>query len=121
MSRSFEARFWSRVQFGTGCWLWLGRRDARTGAGVLRAGGERVEAHRVAWRLLRGPPPLGARLVHTCERPDCVRPDHLLTIVHALSARDAARRAQRALASASRHSARRPHSRFTPEDPCGTH
>lgn len=71
-----EARFWSHVQKGEGCWLWTGCRSAG-GYGLVGFRGHRTYAHRVAFELAHGP--LGAREVvrHRCDNPPCVNPEHL--------------------------------------------
>ena len=61
----------------SGCWLWNG---ARTGSD--RAYGQawlngRHLAHRLVYRLLRGPIPDGLHLDHLCRNRCCVNPDHL--------------------------------------------
>lgn len=35
------------------------------------------KAHRVAWDLTYGPIPDGMLVLHRCDNPSCVRPDHL--------------------------------------------
>jgi HNH endonuclease len=75
------ARFWSQVDRGGGCWLWIGHRN-RDGYGqfkvTVRAGLYRtVRAHRWAWESLHGPVPEGLTLDHLCGQPACVRPAHL--------------------------------------------
>lgn len=69
-------RFWARVQKGDGCWEWQGTRIAH-GYGRLRVGSERVLAHRYSWRITNGPIPAGMSVLHRCDNPPCVRPDHL--------------------------------------------
>jgi HNH endonuclease len=75
-------RFWRRVEKGdgTGCWLWTGCVDD-CGYGVLwvrREGKDRNEkAHRYSWELANGPIPAGKWVLHSCDNPPCVRPDHL--------------------------------------------
>lgn len=67
-------RFWSKVEKGDGCWLWVGGRA--DGYGVFCHSGTRAPAHHMAWLLTHGALP-GERLIHTCENNLCVRPDHL--------------------------------------------
>lgn len=70
-------RFWPRVRKGSGCWLWIGRRDT-WGYGVfVNADGVGVGAHRFAYELVVGSVPEGKQLDHLCRIQACVRPDHL--------------------------------------------
>jgi hypothetical protein len=79
---SADERFWSLVQRDAECWIWLGFKN-RTGYGRLRVGsrtdGSRtlVMAHRFAWELTYGAIPDNLRVLHRCDNPPCVRPDHL--------------------------------------------
>lgn len=74
-------RFWDKTDRRGRCWLWLAARD-RKGYGKFGVGtlghDRRVEsAHRVAWELTRGPIPGGMYVLHHCDNPWCVNPDHL--------------------------------------------
>lgn len=73
-------RIWRRVARGDGCWEWQGYRD-RDGYGDthMYVGGERktVRVHRAVWEIERGPIPDGLCVLHRCDNPSCVRPDHL--------------------------------------------
>ena len=57
----------------TGCWLWKG--SAHTYGYFGHADEE--AAHRVSWTLHRGPIPDGVLVLHVCDVPGCVNPDHL--------------------------------------------
>ncbi|HXJ61904.1 MAG TPA: HNH endonuclease signature motif containing protein [Verrucomicrobiae bacterium] len=69
-------RFWSKVEVSDDCWLWTSDRKD-TGYGQFHYLGKTSRAHRVAWILSYGDIPPGLNVLHTCDNPPCVRPDHL--------------------------------------------
>lgn len=72
-----EQRFWARVRKSNGCWEWTGHRHYK-GYGVFKAPSSKLlKAHRFSWELERGPIPDGLCVLHCCDNPPCVRPDHL--------------------------------------------
>lgn len=76
---SLEERFWRFVLKTDGCWLWTGRL-VRHGYGQISLGGrhpKRAAAHRASWEIANGPVPDGLWVLHHCDNPPCVRPDHL--------------------------------------------
>lgn len=63
----------------SGCWLWDAATN-RNGYGVIQRGarGDGTElAHRVSYELHVGPIPDGLHVLHRCDVPACVNPDHL--------------------------------------------
>ena len=58
------------------CWEWTGYRN-RKGYGQIKADGRMVATHRQAFLLRRGPIPEGMHVLHRCDNPPCVNPDHL--------------------------------------------
>lgn len=92
-------RFWSKVQHGGGCWLWQASVFGSPGYGQFtavdtgRAARQRhLYAHRVAWALSHGPIPEGQSVLHSCDVPLCVNPDHLFLGTHKINMEDAARK-----------------------------
>lgn len=69
-------RFWAKVDTGGDCWLWTGA-TYYNGYGVFNIESRNHTAHRAAWILFRGPVPDGILVLHHCDNPPCVRPDHL--------------------------------------------
>lgn len=60
----------------SGCWLWDATCDA-DGYGRIRRDGSTERAHRVSWSLYRGDLPDGVHVLHRCDTPQCVNPNHL--------------------------------------------
>lgn len=60
----------------TGCWIW--QRWIRHGYGAISVNDKSIRAHRFSWELFRGPIPCGLCVLHKCDVPRCVNPDHLV-------------------------------------------
>lgn len=73
-----EERLWRNVSIQTeGCWEWLACKNPG-GYGIVRlSDGKNILAHRLSWLSLVGPIPDGLCVLHHCDNPPCVRPDHL--------------------------------------------
>ncbi len=71
-----EERFWSKVIKTDHCWIWnAGVTSA--GYGSFYVNGKMCQSHRVIWELVIGPIPEGLFVLHSCDNPPCVRPNHL--------------------------------------------
>lgn len=71
-----EDRFWTYVDKTGDCWLWLGSNNG-VGYGQIRLCGTLKYAHRISYELKYGPVPSGLYVLHKCDTPSCINPDHL--------------------------------------------
>lgn len=71
------ARFVPSWGCSDGCWEWTGATVGHMGYGWMRFDGRSQLAHRVSFLVYQGEIPDGMQVMHTCDNPLCVRPDHL--------------------------------------------
>ena len=72
-------RFMDKVspEPNSGCWLWMGYCNSQ-GYGQFGVGSNKIEkAHRVSFKYFCGEIPNGMYVMHKCDNPTCVNPDHL--------------------------------------------
>lgn len=84
-----RGQFWANVSKTDNCWIWVGSCD-RDGYGNF----SRIQrAHRYSWILHFGPIiPVTLWVLHKCDNPPCVRPDHLYLGTNIENVRDRTQR-----------------------------
>lgn len=103
-------RFWAKVNKTETCWLWTAATIRGYGQIASVVNGKRtpVYAHRFSWELVHGPVPSGLWVLHHCDVPLCVNPEHLFLGTHTDNMRDASVKGRLSVAHTSRH--------LTPQD-----
>lgn len=76
MSPYILDRFWSKVNKTKDCWNWLA--GTQRGYGAFWTGRILMRAHRFSWCIHNGDV-TAMHVLHHCDNPLCVRPDHLFT------------------------------------------
>jgi hypothetical protein len=84
LTQRYLARFWAKVDKTPGhgpqgeCWIWTAATMPR-GYGIfgLHPYYSSFLAHRISWFIAHGLLPRDALILHTCDNPPCVRPNHL--------------------------------------------
>lgn len=77
-----EERFWKLVKSGNPdeCWEWQGSKG-KGGYGRFnkynRLKNSHIYAHKFSYELHNGPVPDGLLVLHKCDNPGCVNPNHL--------------------------------------------
>jgi hypothetical protein len=83
--KPWQEFFWRQVRKMDSCWVWTGSTDpdgyGRFGSAHTWSRSymetKEVRAHRISWVLAYGPIAEGLWVLHDCDSPPCVNPEHL--------------------------------------------
>ena len=91
-------RFWSKTEAQGDCLVFKSYYD-KDGYGRYRMDGGRsapkMKAHRAAWIFTHGEIPDGMFVLHKCDNPPCVKPEHLFLGTHKENMKDMTRKGRR--------------------------
>lgn len=74
---SERLEFYSIPEPNSGCLLWTGT-YLRSGYGQIELNQQKHRAHRLSWEVANGRTiPEGMVVLHKCDVPACINPDHL--------------------------------------------
>ena len=77
MKITAEQRFFKRVDQSGTCWVWTGARRGNNRYGAFWDGKKLVAAHRFSYKIHFGEISGEMVVMHKCDTPTCVNPDHL--------------------------------------------
>lgn len=76
-NKSIRSRFEEKIQKAT-CWIWKAGKRGNNGYGGFRVNSTSIRlAHNVSYELYVGEIPKGMKVLHKCDNPLCVNPNHL--------------------------------------------
>jgi len=113
MPETIHARFWGSVDKNgpypqhvpelNNCWVWTASKTQKiNGYGVINFRGKRWTSSRVSWILHNGEIPPGMCVLHKCDNPACVNPDHLFVGTYLDNVKDMMRKGRHKMGGGNR-------------------
>lgn len=83
----FWRNFWRQVDKSGDCWIWSGL-CMKAGYGEIWRHSTMLYTHRLSYEFHKGCIPDGLLVLHECDNPPCVNPDHLFLGTYLDNVRD---------------------------------
>ena len=71
-----DIRFFDKVKITDSCWEWTAAKTKK-GYGSFWPNKNFIQAHRYSYEYFKGKIPKSLFVLHSCDNPPCVNPDHL--------------------------------------------
>ena len=97
-----EDVFHEKYEKTDSCWNWTGTKH-QYGYGIFIVKNKSLRAHRFSYELHKGPIPTGLVVLHSCDNPLCVNPDHLSVGTRGDNNRDAVSKGRNAFGERNGH------------------
>lgn len=91
-------RFFRFVDKSGDCWIWKGKTITQKGYGLIQSGGKgskHKSVHRLSYEMHIGEITAGLVVMHKCDNPSCVNPDHLELGTQSKNIKDAIERGRK--------------------------
>lgn len=100
LTRTMKERFFEKVRKSENCWIWTAALDHKgygqfSGFDSVAMKHTMMRAHRVSWVFHNGEIKNGLFVLHKCDVPSCVNPDHLFLGTNQDNIDDAVRKQRR--------------------------
>lgn len=96
ITNAFIIRFFRHVEVSeNSCWMWTGHKNKQGYGRIMCSGRTLYRAHRISYLIRHGNLPSDKLILHTCDNPSCVNPDHLIAGTHKQNMQDCIRKGRR--------------------------